>query len=671
MVKTPTLNLPTTPPREDTLTQRKFDKGVIDIVDESDLPEGALKQADNWWLEEAGTPSLRPGVGWYGAEVPNGEPIEGGGFFTTSTFASHIVVVAGGVIYRSTDEGANWEACTGATFTTGHAVGVEQANNYLYLFNGWDYMVRYDGTTTLVTYTSISAPTGNTPTATGLAGTAIYTYRYRVAAVNEVGSSIASTAVTKTVDRERSAFDDSNYLTFTWSAVTGAKFYDIYVGQTAGEEAFIARIEGQASVTYVDRLNAPEQTQILAPTTNSTQGLRVGDVALIGSRLYATQDRDNPFRVWIGAGGRLIGQFGTGGIDSTYVDLQKGSQYRPIISRDFKDRTGQPVATIWCDSNDGRGCVWQGSLDSLASGADVILIPNFYKLPGSRGTNAPFSVVNVLNDFVYYNSQAIYNIGSRADFLNLLSTDETSGNIRNSVRSINPAASNQIAAYYYEAKIYISVPYNSDENNSTIIFDTERKAWLPRAFTIGFSRFFQYTDSSAGRHLLAWKPGDNRLSEISADIKGDYGEAFRADLITGLNHVNPRDRFQFMWCTEGEVEFAEPQGQIDIELSAITRESGYKPVATRSIIPTTSMSQWTNSMWTTHVWTEISDSGGGFAETSMKRYFRVQKDINAYQYRITVEDINGQCTIRTLQIKGTPTQGGKPRLWELQVTSQT
>ena len=459
MVKSPTLNLPTNPPAERVLTQNKFNQGVISIIDESNLPKNALKTADNWWLSEDGAPSIRPGVGWYGVAVPNGLAIDGGGVFTTSAFASHLVVAAGGTVYRSTDQGANWDACTGATLTAGYEVGTEQANNYLYLFNGEDYMIRYDGTTTLVTYASISMPVGNALVKTGLAGTAIYTYRYRVAAVNEVGSTAASVAVTTTTDRTRDQFNDTNFITFSWNAITGARFYDIYVGQTAGEESFVARVEGQASVTYKDMLNSPEQTQVLAPTSDSTVGLKVGDVSLIGSRLYATKDKDNPFRVWIGAGGRLIGQFGTGGIDSTYVDLQKGSQYRPIACRDFKDRTGTPVATIWCDSIDGRGAIWQGSLDSLASGADVILIPNFYKLPGSRGTNAPFSIVNVLNDFIYYNSQAIYNIGSRADFLNLLSTDETSGNIRTNVRSINPTASSNIAAYYYEAKIYISVPY--------------------------------------------------------------------------------------------------------------------------------------------------------------------------------------------------------------------
>lgn len=166
--------------------------------------------------------------------------------------------------------------------------------------------------------------------------------------------------------------------------------------------------------------------------------------------------------------------------------------------------------------------------------------------------------------------------------------------------------------------------------------------------------------------MLCYKPGDTRLSEISIDIKGDYGQPFATDLITGLIHVNQRDRFEFMWVRQGEVEFAQPEGQIDVELSGITREAGFKPIGEINIIPETINNQWTFSAWTTHPWSEITAGVSGFAETSMKRYFRVQKDVNAYQYRVSTNDINAACTVRTLQIRGAETQGGVPRSWESQ-----
>ena len=90
-----------------------------------------------------------------------------------------------------------------------------------------------------------------------------------------------------------------NLVIFTWNAVSGAVRYDIYVGQIAGEEVYIDSVEGSASTTYIDTGAALEQINVIAPDVNTTQGPRVGDMAVVGTRLYATRDRDFPYRVWI------------------------------------------------------------------------------------------------------------------------------------------------------------------------------------------------------------------------------------------------------------------------------------------------------------------------------------------------------------------------------------
>lgn len=189
------------------------------------------------------------------------------------------------------------------------------------MYNGWDNIMRYNGTTTLQVYTALSAPSGVSLTKTGLGGT-VYTYRYRVAAVNDIGYTQASTAMTIQTDRTRDSFDASNKTTFTWGAVVGAVRYDIYVGQIAGEEVYLDSVDGNATVTYVDAGQSVEQITSVAPDTNTTQGPRVGDMELIGTRLYATNDRDFPYRVWISGAGRYIGYFSSA-YDATYIDLQK------------------------------------------------------------------------------------------------------------------------------------------------------------------------------------------------------------------------------------------------------------------------------------------------------------------------------------------------------------
>ncbi len=664
MQLTTVTGLPDNPPGQITLTQDKFDRGVISLIDQSKLPKNALKEADNLFLGEDGAPMIRPGLRWYGTSA-SAYAIDGGDFFVDDDDSIHLLKVSNGTIYRSINDGQTWAACFGGSFTAGKKVRMVQANEFMYMYNGWDNIIRYDGSTTLATYTAIASPTPISAVKTGLTGTT-YTYRYRVAAVNDIGYTQASTAVTVQVGSTRgSSWDASNKVTFTWNAVAGAVRYDIYVGQIAGEEVYIDSVEGQATATYVDDGRAVEQITSVAPDTNTTQGPRVGDLVLVGSRLYGTRDRDFKYRVWISGAGRYIGYFSSA-YDATYIDLQKGGQDKPVKVEDYRDGKGTPLATVWCDSADGRGCVWQGTLETFTIGDSTFPVPNFYKLPGSRGTSAPDSVINVLNDYMYYNLQAFYNLGSRAQFLNLLSTDESSANIRPNVKNIRQSASSGICAHFQDAKVFFSVPYQSDVNNATIVYDTERKAWLPRAFNVGFERMFNYTDNDGLSHFLAWKPGDTRFTEINDSVKGDYGQPFETSLVTGLRHVNERDRFEFAWADEAQVEFAQPLGQIMIELSGITREDGFRKLGeTKVIEPSTVKNSWTTHTWGDNIWTNTEGEVVSYSEPSMKRFWSVQEALNAYQYRVQTNSLQSRYILRTLQIKGTPDEGGMPPEWEL------
>lgn len=663
MVRIPNLNLPTDPPKRITLTQDKFDRGVISLIDQSKLPRNALKELVNGILGEDGAPEIRPGLKWYGTAA-SADEIDGADMYVDDDDDIHLIKVAGGTVYRSLNDGQTWTACTGATFTAGKKVRMVQANEHMYMFNGWDNIIRYDGTTTVAAYTALSSPTPVSATKTGLSGST-YVYRYRVAAVNDIGYTQASTAVTESVGSTRGSFDSSNKITFTWNKVAGAVRYDIYVGQIAGEEVYLDSVEGEDTTTYIDSGQAVEQVTILAPDTNTTQGPRVGDLVLVGSRLYGTKDRDFKYRVWISGAGPYIGYFSSA-YDATYIDLQKGGQYKPVKVEDYRDGKGNPLATVWCDSADGRGCVWQGDLESFTVGDVTFPVPAFYRLPGSRGTSAPNSVVNVLNDYMYYNTQAFYNLGSRAQFLNLLSTDESSANIRPNVKNITQSAAHKIAAHFQDAKVYFSVPYQADDNNATIVFDTERKAWIPRAFNVGFERFLNYTDTDGTGHFLAWKPGDTKLTEIDDSTKGDYGSAFNTSLVTGLRHVNEKNRFEFMWAEEAEVEFAQPLGAISVEVSGITREDGFRKLGeTKSIQPSTQKYSWTTKTWGGQVWTETDSEIVSYSEPSMKRFWALQESINAYQYRVQTNSLQSSYILRTLQVNGTPDQAGKPSDWEI------
>lgn len=661
------LNLPTTIPQKDYLTLDSWKKGVITLIDKSLVPKDALIEAQNIFLTENGTPTIRPGTDYYGT-APSASAIDGATMYYTSAAVPHLVCVSGGTVYRSVDDGTSWTACTGATLTSGYKCFFVQDHSYLYITNKQDNIVRYDGTTVLQTYTALSTPGTPTVAQTGMAGTNYHHY-YKVSAVNAVGFTVASAASTvkdTSIDRASWSFSGGNYLTLTLAAVTGATRYDVYYSNNDTDYYYLDTViptSTGAAGNYLDDGTALLNTNVLAPVDNTTQGPKVQRLEQIGSRLWGVEDKDNPWRVWFSGSGTYAGYFSSA-YDGGYIDLMKGSQFRPVRVVDYRDGKGTPYATVWCKSPDGRGCIWQITLEVLTIGEVSITVPNAFRLPGSRGTDAPESVVNVLNDYHFFNSQAFYNLGSRAQYLNLLSTDESSANIRPTVKQVSQVYATGIASIYYDAKVYWSVPVGSSSNNKTIVYDTERKAWLPEAFTIGFERFFQYVDTSGTRKLLAWQTGDTKLTQISDSINGDYGVAFTTSLVTGLYPVS-KDRFRFMRVVEGEIEFSQPQGTVNIELLGIERTQGYSSQNSETISSTLSSTGWDTFLWDSTAWDDTSTAVDTFSESSIKRYFRVQRELNAYQWRITTNSTDAYYLLRTLQLNGRPTNAGKPRGWRL------
>lgn len=655
------------------LTLSKFNRGVMTLVDQSNLPKNAAKEMTNLYLTEDGTVTTRPGVGWYGVALPVSSAIDGFDYFDFNG-AIHLLAAAGGTIYRSVNDGTTWTACTGASYTAGHDVHMNQNNSGgaggLFLTTGVDPIMVYDGTLTLITYTTLATPAAPTAAKTGLVGT-LYTYFYKVSRVNKLGYSAAGAAVSIQTGLPRANWNKTtDFVTLTLpTPVTSQERMDVYFSEDGLNYYYLDSVvssPGTPNVTYVDSDTAIITPSTVAPTVDTTQGPAVEELTNIGIRMFGVRDHNNRYRIWYTSGTPPYGAF-SGAYDGGYLDWLPGGKFYPVKVEDYRDKSGAPIATIWCDSADGEGCVLQMSLDTTTVGNITVTTPSIYKLAGSRGTSAPGSVVNVLNDYMYYNSQAFYNMGSRAQFLNLLSTDESSANIRPTVRTINPLATKGIASTYFDAKVYFSVPYGSATSNShTIIYDTERKAWLPSAFTLGFKKFVRYTSADGHYRLLAVKQGDNRLSEISPNTLGDYGVGFQTTLITGL-YPTDKDRFEFQFTEEAEFELTNPQGTIYFDLIGIERSRGYSTIKSRTFVVSSSSDSagWDTFNEDTSPWDNTFGTPVAFSESSVKRYFTVQKEMNAVQWRVTTNTVDSRYTLRTLQTWGTPTKAGHPSKWRL------
>lgn len=667
-------DLPKSFPTPQYKTLANFKKGVITLIDKSRLPEDALEQADNIFLVEDGQPSLRPGIDWYGTAMPNSEPIDGFDYFDLAG-AIHLIAVAGGAVYRSLDDGTTWDTCTGATLTADIPTFMNQYNNFLYLTNGTDNVTLYDGTTVLQQYTTLGTPAAPTvaETGSGLTSGTAYRHYYKLARVNTIGFSAASSNSTVIeTGLSRDTWDSTtNYATLTMPInLAGQTRWDIYYSTDNVDYYYLSSQSCDpvtpAIVTWKDDGSAIVVPSTTAPTDNTTTGPKVKELVNVGSRMYGVRDTENRYRIWFSSASAPKGAFSSA-YDGGWLDWQEGGKYIPIQVADYRDGKGTPLATVWCDSADGQGCIIQISLATVTVGDVSVTVPSAYKLPGSRGTPAAGSVVNVLNDYMFYNSQAFYNLGSRVNFQQLLSTDESSANIRPTVKQISNSGDSNIASVYYDAKVYFSVPYGSDTNNNTAVYDTERRAWLPFAFTVGFKKFLRYTDTNGSQHLLALKPGDNRLSEIGMNIQGDYNQPFTSVLQTGL-YPTTKNRFEFQWTEEAEIEFSNPSGDISIELIGLERARGFSSQGTATITSSLTTTGWDTFLWDTTLWDDTSTAIDTFSESSVKRYFRLGRELNSVQWRITTNSLDAGYILRTLQTWGTNTLGSKPRSWRLDRT---
>ncbi|MHA2068838.1 MAG: hypothetical protein ACXABY_31130, partial [Candidatus Thorarchaeota archaeon] len=390
------IKLPNTQPKVTSLTLGNFKRGVISLIDKSRLPKDALEEATNIWLVEDGQPTVRPGVAFYGVDV--GAAIDGFDYYDTGTTV-HLVVAAGGTFYRSTDDGATWDTCTGATYTSGTKTNFNQNGTFLYATNGVDNITRYDGSTTLVTYTALTTPGAPSAAETSLAGTGI-TYTYKVSRVNTVGYSPASIVNTGTIETnlDRSAWvAGTNYATITTPNGEATQTrWDIYISTDDVDYFYLASVPSSSGATsdFVDDGTLIPVPSTVLPTDNTTQGPLVKELTNVGSRQYGVRDSNNAARIWFSGAGTFSGTFSTA-YDGGYLDWQEGGKLRPVKVVDYRDGKGTPLATIWCDSADGQGAVIQMSLETLTIADISITVPSAYQLPGSRGTPAPGSVVNV------------------------------------------------------------------------------------------------------------------------------------------------------------------------------------------------------------------------------------------------------------------------------------
>lgn len=644
--------------RDVALEIKDFKGGSNYLLDEARLALNEAKVSQNLIQVQDGLWKTRWGRAYYGADI--GANCDGAKEYVKSDGTTELIAIAGGYAYKSTD-GGSWTQLSGATFTAGTQCYFMQIAGFLYIANGTDVLARYDGTS-LLTYTSLNAPANLTASrvASGLASGS-YTYYAEVTALNEVGESVGSTEASITVNKSRDSWVASTDkgIAWYWDAVASAASYQLYISDTSGRETLLT---GTPETFYVDDGSKEINYYVETPLQNTTTAPKFKSMGLSGNRIWATNDPNNLYMVYWSGSGTDMGKFSDfygGG----WVNLEKGGREMPSVVVHYQSGQGDGIATVLCRTPEGRGSVWQISLDTITVGTETFAVPSPIKINGSFGTDAITGVVATNNDILFPNKKGVYSLGPEKNYYGILRTSELSSKIRTWWRSLIGELMDGIASYFYDSKVFISVPTNSTGNSRTIIYDLERTNWNV-SWNFGVKQFLEYTDTNGDTHFLYVPVGGSQLVEMSENISGDFGSAFSTQYVSGRIPLSKLWK-DFVRVKKVYIKLGNPRGAINFEVAGTQKNTAFSSLGTATITNATSNS---GLGWDLMGETQMGDTGGTpetFSDSSDPHFLKIRKKLRDIQLSVSSSSYDTDYVLQGFIVEGKVIRSTPSSSWKL------
>jgi len=656
-----------------------FKGGSNSLINEAKMPSKFAVQSNNLIQVQNGVWKTRWGTQVYGAE--HSETPDGAIEYVKSDGTTELITIAGGKAYKSTNGGALSEI-TGASFTAGTQCyfmqlgGYDSSNvfhNYLYIANGTDALARYDGTS-LTTYTELAAPANLTASlvASGLSS-GTYPYYGQVTALNDVGETVGSTEASITTNKLRSNWTAStDKVYWGWDTVADATRYQLYVADTSGHGELLTSTN---LTSFIDDGSLDINPYVIVPYSNTTTAPKFTSMCTSNNRIWATNNTDDKYIVYFSGTGRNIGLFSDfygGG----WIGLERGGKELPVAVKHYQSGTGEGRATVLCKTPNGQGAVWQINLTSATVGDLTFSVPSAAKVVGSFGTESHLGVVQATNNLMFPNRKGWFTLGSQVNYFGILRTNELSSNIRPYWRSLVGSKISGIAAYFYDAKVFISVPTATTGNDKIIVYDEERGNWAVD-WSIGAKQFLEYTDTGGTSHLLYIPTSGTKLVELSENYLNDQGTAFNQSYISPLLSVS-KDKTDIMSLKEAIVELGNPQGVVNFQVLGIGKNNNFTTLATATIENFGSTTGIGSDLWNDVFATSTNDNSSGgsgawaisftdtpstFTQSSTKKAIKKRAKIYAIQFKVYSTTADTSFTINSLQAKGRLIKSRIPSAW--------
>jgi hypothetical protein len=522
-----------------------------------------------------------------------------------------------GKVYRQVDGGAF--TLVGGSYDITNWTGFTQSKGKLYPYNSKDNLSYIDMSTwTVQTYTALSTPSAPTiAVSANLSSSPAYTYYYRVAANNAVGTSVASpVSAVVSVNTPRAAGSTTGTggwsanssiaktVTVTANLVTGATSYTFYVGDsplTLNELITVAAPLSGTTISYTDDGSLTENPFVLAPEGDSSKGfipswlyndLKNSQIFGIdtANKLYYSAAGTNDFSAYNGGGWVTIDENG-----DTQLNFVDG----------FRDGTGQPVITTSSRGAAGAGQLCHVTFKQLTIGDQIINYPNVYPASGQSGTYAPRATVKLNNALVYPTGLDFRSTTTSQNILNILTNDSISLVINDvDVPKINLSALKNAVADVDKNRVFFALPVSSNTNNEIWYIDFSRKnAWILR-WTVPASDLWHYEDSTGYTHFCALVNGIIlEFTRSGAQPHQDDGVAWSSRLAFE----------SLVWDTDGialgtvQHQYAKllnPKGTVHFNATGLTRAGISQSVGSDTFTVTTTETGYDIWMYDEHVYDE-------------------------------------------------------------------
>lgn len=640
---------------------KRFDGGTVTLLDDAKIKPNQAVESTNLIQVQDGIWKVRWGTEYYGQAISGETKILAIAEYLTSAGARELIAVGGttGKVFKSID-GGSWSQIGSITFSTSVPIKLLQTNSFLYFANGVDNLARYNGTT-ITQYTGLSAPTLSSVTRGSGLSAGAFTYFYRITALNEVGETIGSNEVSVTANNARSSWPGvaNNHVDVTWTAVSGAIRYQIYLSEETNKEKLLL---DTINTTYRDDGSLVVNPYVFVPEDNTTTAPKFAEMSIVSNRLWGTQDSVNKYRVyWSGevSKGIAFSDYYDGG----WVELEKGGRELPVWVGSYRTGKGDNAATVLCSTPEGVGSVWQIALDTLTINNVTGTVPVAQKIVGTIGTESPKAVVTAMDSLIFANKRAVYNLGNKQQIFNVLATDEMSVNIRPSYRDLDLTKLSNMCAYWYDSKIFFSATEKgSTENSMIFIYDIERRNWNWK-WTIGVRQFLEYTDSTKTSHFIAIRPNDNRLIRFNPNLLSDLGQPFRTSYTSGLIAISDNAKI-FAKLKDIIVELGRPRGSITFEILALLKKKGFSSLGARQITDSISNVNFVDALFGDIFLSENPNTAKTFSQASIKKRIKMRKLVNAIQYKIYSNAVDTDYTILSIQADGNLIPTRIPTEWK-------